>query len=100
MLTGDPRRLLRRRRLPTARRESADKETKKATESWETTKEVAAEGAEKAAATLEYTKEKGGKHAKRVWGKSKEGAEWHAHGRPRRRSPRRALRKPKMVDRL
>ena len=52
-LTRDLRRLLRRRRLPTPRRESADKGAKKAAEARETTKEVAAEGAEKAAATCQ-----------------------------------------------
>ena len=52
-LTRDLRRLLRRSRLPTTRRESADKGAKKAAEARETTKEVAAEGDEKAVATCQ-----------------------------------------------
>ena len=40
-----------------------------------TSKEVAAEGAEKAADTLAYAKEEGGKQAKRIWRTSKEAAE-------------------------
>ena len=43
-LTRDLRRLLRCRRIPTIRRESADKGAKKAAEAWETTKEVATDG--------------------------------------------------------
>ena len=51
LLTRDLRRLLRRRRLPTTRHESADKRAKKAAEAWETTKEVATDG--EAAATCQ-----------------------------------------------
>ena len=49
-------------------------------DAWEITKEVVTEGAEKAAKTLGYAKEEGGRQATRVWRKSqvaadKEGAE-------------------------
>ena len=60
----------------------------------ETTKEIAAVGAERAADTLEYAKEEGGKQAKRVWRNlrrlPKRVQKWPAtHGRPQlRRSPR------------